>query len=58
VSEFRRSSFDVEHRLLVRGELAVEGVESRLWATRDVADFSLITSPPIPAEVVERFQEQ
>ena len=32
VSEFRRSSFDVEHRLLVSGELAVEGAETRVWA--------------------------
>jgi 4-hydroxybenzoyl-CoA thioesterase len=30
VSEFRRSSFDVEHRLSVGGELAVEGGETRV----------------------------
>src|SRR6266478_6899572 len=28
VSEFRRSSFDVQHRLMVGGELAVEGSET------------------------------
>jgi 4-hydroxybenzoyl-CoA thioesterase len=58
VREFRRSSFDVGHRLLVRGELAVEGIESRMWATRDAADSSLIRSQPIPDEVIARFQAQ
>ena len=38
VSEFRRSSFDVAHRLFVRGELAVEGRETRVWAVRDATD--------------------
>jgi 4-hydroxybenzoyl-CoA thioesterase len=56
VSEFRRSSFDVAHRLTVDGELAVEGRESRVWAMRDAADPSLIKARPIPPEVTQRFQ--
>ena len=56
VTEFRRSSFDVEHRLMVRGELAVEGRETRVWALRDAADSSVIRSEPIPDEVIARFQ--
>jgi 4-hydroxybenzoyl-CoA thioesterase len=56
VSEFRRSSFDVEHRLTVGGELAVEGGETRVWATRDKDDPSRIRSKPIPAEVIARFR--
>jgi len=56
VSEFRRSSFDVQHRLMVGGELAVEGSETRVWATRDKDDPSRIRSKPIPAEVIERFR--
>src|SRR4029078_12795785 len=38
VKEFRRSSFDVEHRLSVNGELAVEGAETRVWAGRSKDD--------------------
>ncbi|MEA2907858.1 MAG: 4-hydroxybenzoyl-CoA thioesterase [Alphaproteobacteria bacterium] len=53
--EFRRSSFDVTHRLSVRGELVVEGRETRVWATRDKDDPAKIKSKPIPPEVVERF---
>jgi 4-hydroxybenzoyl-CoA thioesterase len=56
VSEFRRSSFDVEHRLHVRGAIAVEGRETRVWAARDPADPAKIKSQPIPPEVAVRFQ--
>jgi len=56
VSEFRRSSFDVEHKLFVHGAIAVEGRETRVWAVRDPADASKIKSQPIPSEVIARFQ--
>jgi 4-hydroxybenzoyl-CoA thioesterase len=56
VSEFRRSSFDVEHRMTVRGELTVEGLETRVWAARDAADASQIKARPIPADVIARFR--
>jgi len=56
VTEFRRSSFDVEHRLLVRGAVAVEGRETRVWAARDPADPDKMKSRPIPAEIIARFQ--
>ena len=55
VSEFRRSSFDVEHRLSVNGELAVEGQETRVWAVRDTADPEKIATAAIPAEVIAKF---
>ena len=32
VTAFRRSSFDVEHKLTVHGTIAVEGRETRVWA--------------------------
>jgi len=56
VSGFRRSSFDVEHRLHVRGAVAVEGRETRVWAARDPADPSKIKSQPVPSAVTARFQ--
>jgi len=55
VSEFRRSSFDVQHRLTVEDELAVEGSETRIWAVR-VGDEPLkLKGISVPPEVVERF---
>ncbi len=55
VTEFRRSSFDVEHRLSSGGELAVEGAETRVWAARDKADPDKIYATAIPADVIARF---
>ena len=49
VSEFRRSSFDVEHRLSVDGELAVEGSETRVWASRARIIRKRSAAPPFPA---------
>jgi len=56
VTAFRRSSFDVEHRLLrADGALGVEGFETRVWTTRDPEDADRIRSAPIPAEVIAAF---
>ncbi len=55
VSEFRRTSFDVEHRLSVNGALAVEGRESRVWAVRDPDNPEKIKAAPIPAGVIAKF---
>jgi len=56
VIAFRRSSFDVEHKLTIGGELAVEGLETRVWAGRDPANPSQIKGQPIPPEVIARFR--
>jgi 4-hydroxybenzoyl-CoA thioesterase len=58
VSEFRRSSFDVEHRLMVGSELAVEGRETRVWAACDPANPAQIKAQPIPAEIIARFAQK
>ena len=55
VKEFRPSNFELEHALIVRGALAVEGRETRVWAGRDPANPSAIKAQPIPPEVVRRF---
>jgi 4-hydroxybenzoyl-CoA thioesterase len=56
VSEFRRSSFEVKHRISIDGELAVEGSETRVWAAQDPGDPVKLKTKPIPPEVIERFQ--
>ncbi len=55
VTEFRRSSFDVRHRLRNNGELAVECFDTRVWAARDPNDPDKIKAKPIPAEVIAKF---
>ena len=58
VSEFRRSSFEVEHRISVGEELAVVGREKRVWVIRNRADPLIIKARPIPPEVIRRFDVQ
>jgi 4-hydroxybenzoyl-CoA thioesterase len=55
VSEFRRSSFRVEHRITVNGDLAVEGGETRVWAVRHKDDPEKISARVIPEDVIARF---
>ena len=43
VAEFRRTSFDVQHRVLKAGEFAVEGFETRVWVGRPPADPATIS---------------
>jgi 4-hydroxybenzoyl-CoA thioesterase len=56
IAELRRSSFDVHHRLLKQGTLAVEGFETRVWVTGDAINGTM-KSVPIPAEVAERLSK-
>ena len=55
VAEFRRSSFDVEHKVSVGGTLAVEGTETRVWAVRDKADPKKIATAAVPKDVIAKF---
>jgi 4-hydroxybenzoyl-CoA thioesterase len=54
VSEIRRSSFDIRHRLMKDGELAVEGFETRVWVERDPADPDKIKAKPLPPDMVAK----
>ena len=55
VTEFRRSSFDVQHRVLKAGSLAIEGFETRVWVARDPEDPAKIKARPIPPDVIAKF---
>ena len=51
----RRSSFDIEHRLLrADGTLAVEGFETRVWVGRHPEKPDGIKAQPIPEDVAAR----
>ena len=55
ITAFKRTSFDVAHRLLNGGELAVEGFETRVWAGRHPDDPTRLKAVPIPADVIALF---
>ena len=55
ITEWRRSSFSVRHRLFNKGVLAVECFEIRVWSAVSESDPERIVSKPVPREVVEMF---
>jgi 4-hydroxybenzoyl-CoA thioesterase len=55
-TDVRRASFDVHHRLLKNGALAVEGFETRVWVQGDPAKGTM-KSAPIPQAVIERLSQ-
>jgi 4-hydroxybenzoyl-CoA thioesterase len=50
---FGRSSFDIEHKLSLKGELCAECSERRVWTMRDVQ--GVLKSHPVPQAVLEKF---
>ncbi len=52
VTEFRKSSFDIKHRLLKDGVEAIECTETRVWVGKDPENPDKIKSRPIPEEVI------
>ena len=57
VSEIRRSSFDVAHRIFNGDTLAVEGLEKRVWAGKHPDDPTRMKARAIPAEVIARLRQ-
>jgi 4-hydroxybenzoyl-CoA thioesterase len=56
ITEWGRSSFQVEHKLFKGDLLAAEGSEKRVWTVRDAGAAHGIRSEPIPEEVKNRFR--
>jgi 4-hydroxybenzoyl-CoA thioesterase len=51
---FGRASFDVEHRLSLKGETCVECSEKRVWVVRDTN--GRLKSRPVPETVLAKFR--
>lgn len=52
ISDLRRSSFDILHKVMKGDDLAIEATETRVWVGRHPDDPAKIKSKPIPDEVV------
>jgi 4-hydroxybenzoyl-CoA thioesterase len=52
--KFGRSSFELTHRITLKGELCVECEEKRVWIVRDAEN--RIKSHPIPEAVLKKFE--
>ena len=55
ITEFKRSSFKVHHRLLRGEELAVEGFETRVWTVYDPERPGRLKSQAVPEEIKAAF---
>jgi 4-hydroxybenzoyl-CoA thioesterase len=55
ITEWRRSSFCVRHRLFNHKKLAVECIETRVWAAQSAGDDEQIEGRPVPEEVIGKF---
>src|SRR5262245_7433344 len=55
VTEFRRSSFFVHHKVTKGDTLALEGFETRLWTVRDPDNSTRLKSGAMPAEILAAF---
>jgi len=55
VTQWGKSSFSVQHRLLRGQILAVEGFEKRVWTVRPAGDPTKAVSQSIPQEIIEKF---
>ena len=55
ITEFGKSRFEVEHRLMKGDRLAAEGFETRVWAGAHPDDPKRIKSQSIPEEIIKLF---
>jgi 4-hydroxybenzoyl-CoA thioesterase len=56
ITAWRRTSFDVAHRVSKARALAVEGFETRVWVERDPTKPGSIRSKAIPDDVIASFE--
>ncbi len=54
VKEFRKSSFDIEHKVYKGDQLAIEAHETRVWVGKHPDKPGAIKSKEIPAEIIEK----
>src|SRR5580704_4187139 len=55
ISEWRRSSFCIQHKLFNKKVLAVECSEIRVWAGVSATDAEKMEGKPVPPEVIAKF---
>ncbi|MGB7823313.1 MAG: thioesterase family protein [Candidatus Sulfotelmatobacter sp.] len=54
VTEWRKSSFVINHKFLRDGALSLEGWETRVWAAAHPSEAHRMKSVPLPREVIRR----
>jgi len=55
IESFKRSSFEVIHKVFKGEQLAIEAFEKRVLVGRDPSDPEKLKSAPMPQEIIEKF---
>ncbi|MGH7907209.1 MAG: acyl-CoA thioesterase [Candidatus Binataceae bacterium] len=55
IAQWGNKSFKVSHRFYQEGNLAAEGLETRIWAGPHPEDPRRLKAQPVPREVIQRF---
>lgn len=58
ITEWRRSSFVVQHRFYKQEKLAVEAYVTRVWVVADPAKKGSMKSQPVPKEIIDRLSSK
>jgi len=56
IESFKRSSFEVSHKVFKGGELAIDAFETRVLVGRHPDDPQRLKSAPLPEEMVAKFE--
>ena len=56
VTEWAEKTFKITHNVINRGEVAVEGFETRVWSRPVPDDPKRLKAYPIPAEIKQAFE--
>ena len=54
VTEWKQTSFVISHKFLSKGELAIEGSETHVWAAAHPTRAHRMKSVPLPQEVIRK----
>lgn len=57
ITELRKSSFVITHRFFRKGELTLEGQETRVWAAAHPTESNRMKAVPLPKEVIEKLSQ-
>jgi 4-hydroxybenzoyl-CoA thioesterase len=57
IESFKRSSFEVAHKVFKGERLAIEAFETRVLVGRHPDDSARLKSAPMPQEVIDRFMQ-
>jgi len=57
VTEWRKSSFVITHKFFRKGELTLEGRETRVWAAAHPTESHRMKAVPLPKEVIEKLSK-